>query len=164
MPSASVQSVPGFGASHRSAQPATCVNRGSTHTSVMSSDLPARRIVCQKAELSDCAGLVPHMKSASVTPNSMLASPVQPNVMASIQMRGFQQICPMPMLLGLPNRFMKRCSGQKLACGPPIMDASVPAPCSSRSALRRLAMSSSASSQLTRSHSPLPRSPTRRRG
>ena len=164
MPRASVQSVPGLGASHRSAQPATCVKRGSTHTSVMSSDLPAARMVCQNAELSDCAGFVPQMNSASVTPNTMLASPVQPNVMASIQMRGFQQIWPMPMLLGLPNKFMKRCSGQKLACGPPIMLASVPGPCSSRSAVRRRAMSSSASSQLTRSHSPEPRSPTRRSG
>ena len=27
------------------------------------------RIVCQKAELSDCAGLVPHMNRAFVSPN-----------------------------------------------------------------------------------------------
>ena len=162
-PSASVQSVPGRTGSQRSATAAACVRRGSTTTSGASERANAR-MDRQNAELSDCAGFVPQMNRHSVTPGTMSASTVQPNVSASIQMRGFQQICPMPMLLGLPNRFMKRCSGQNEACGPPMALASVSGPCSSASARRRAAMSSSASSQLTRSHSLPPRSPARRSG
>ena len=94
----------------------------------------------------------------------MSASTVQPKVSTSIQMRGFQQICPMPMLLGDPNSVMNRCKGQNDVWGPPIIDASVPGPCSAASAARRAAMSSSASSQETSSHAPEPRSPTRRSG
>ena len=86
-----------------------------------------RRIDCHQSELSDSAGFVPQMKTHSVS-SLMSASIVQPNVSASIQMRGFQQICPIPMLFGEPNMFMKRCSGQNDACGPPIMDASVSEP------------------------------------
>ena len=126
--SASVQSVPGRTGSQISASAATCVRRGSMTTSdasVLENWMMAR----QNAELSDCAGLVPHMNRHSVKPGVMSASTVHPNVSASIQMRGFQQIWPIPMLLGLPNRFMKRWSGQNDACGPPMALASVSGPC-----------------------------------
>ena len=119
---------------------------------------------CQNAELSDCAGLVPHSTRHSVSPGTISASTDQPNVAISIHTRGFQQICPIPMLLGEPNRFMKRCSGQNDAWGPPMALASVSGPLSAASAASRSAMSSRATSQLTRSHFPLPRSPTRRNG
>ena len=99
-----------------------------------------------------------------MSPGTISGSTVQPKVTMSIQIRGFQQICPMPMLFGEPKRLMNRWSGQNEQCGPPMALARVAGPCSSASAESRAAMSSSASSQLTRSHRPLPRSPTRRRG
>ncbi len=127
------------------------------------SDFPTFSSARQNAELSDSAGFVPQMSTQPVS-SVMSASTVQPKVSTSIQMRGFQHIWPMPMLLGEPNSVMNRCSGQNEVCGPPIMDARVPGPCSARSASKRLAISSRASSQLTRSHWPLPRSPTRLSG
>ena len=77
-------------------------------TTSAASDLENWMMERQNAELSDCAGFVPQMNRQSVRPGTMSASTVQPNVTASIQIRGFQQICPMPMLLGDPNRFMNR--------------------------------------------------------
>ena len=138
------------------------VKRGSITTSG-TSERPIAMSERQNIELSDSAGFVPQMNTQPVS-GVMSASTVQPNVMTSIQMRGFQQICPMPMLFGEPNSVMKRCSGQNEACGPPIIEASVPGPCCSASCARRAAMSSSASSQLTRSHALAPRSPTLRSG
>ncbi len=133
------QSVPAARAATRRPRPPPRVRRGSTTTSAAPARGERAGWSCQNAELSDCAGFVPHMHEALRHPRHDvgLHRPAE-RARRSIHTRGFQQICPMPMLLGRaeqvheavqrPERRMRAADGARQRLRPAAQPASARQP------------------------------------